>query len=65
MKSERPLSAPAPFAKPATAAAHEATGAMIQMGAAVASIRYASLAREILCPSVTGLMTEPTVRQLK
>ena len=52
-------------AKPDTAAAHEDTGAMMQTGAAVASIRYASFAREIFCLSVTGLITEPTVRQLK
>ena len=52
-------------AKPDTAAAQEDTGAIIQTGAAVASIRYASYAREIFCLSVTGLITEPTVRQLK
>ncbi len=40
-------------------------GGIMQMGAAVASIRYASLTRDIRCPSVTGRMTEPTVRQLK
>ena len=39
MKSEKPLSAPAPLAKPATAAAHDETGAMMQIGAAVASMR--------------------------
>ena len=38
---------------------------MMQTGAAVASMRYASLARETLCLSVTGRMTLPTVRQLK
>ena len=32
-----------PFTKPLTAAAHEDTGAIIQTGAAVASIKYASL----------------------
>ena len=52
-------------ANPDTAAAHEDTGAMIQTGAAVASIRYASFALEIFCLSVTGLITEPTVKQLK
>ena len=49
----------------ATAAAQELTGAMIQIGAAVESIRYANLAREMLNLSVSGRMTEPTVRQLK
>ena len=39
MKSEKPLSAPAPFAKPATAAAQDEIGAMMQTGAAVASMR--------------------------
>ena len=50
---------------PETAAAQEEMGAIMQTGAAVASIRKASLAREILWLSVTGLITEPTVRQLK
>ena len=50
---------------PDTAAAQEEIGAIIQMGAAVASMIYASFAREILCPSVTGIITDPTVRQLK
>ena len=63
MKSIRPFVPSG--AKPDTAAAQEDTGAMMQMGAAVASMRYASLALEILCLSVTGRMTEPTVRQLK
>ena len=54
-----------PFTKPVTAAAHEEIGAIIQTGAAVASIRYASFALETLCLSVTGRMTLPTVRQLK
>ena len=40
-------------------------GAMMQTGAAVESIRYASFARLMLYLSVTGRMTEPTVRQLK
>ncbi len=48
-----------------TAAAQEEMGAMMHTGAAVASIRKASFSREILCLSVTGRMTEPTVRQLK
>ena len=48
-----------------TAAAQLEIGAIIQIGAAVESIRYASFAREILYSSVTGLITEPTVRQLK
>ena len=47
------------------AAAQEDTGAIMQIGAAVASMIYASLAREILWLSVTGRMTDPTVRQLK
>ena len=45
--------------------AQEETGAIMQTGAAVASIMYASLARLILWPSVTGRITAPTVRQLK
>ena len=65
MNSEKPLSAPAPFANPATAAAHDEIGAMMQMGAAVASIRYASFARDTFLASETGFMTDPTVRQLK
>ena len=48
-----------------TAAAHEEIGAMMQTGAAVASMMYASFAREMLYLSVTGRMTVPTVRQLK
>ena len=36
-----------------------------ETGAAVASIRYASFARDTLCLSVTGRITLPTVRQLK
>ena len=48
-----------------TAAAHDEIGAMIHIGAAVASIIYASFALDILFLSVTGLITEPTVRQLK
>ena len=39
MKSLMPFSAPALLAKPATAAAHDEMGAMMQTGAAVASIR--------------------------
>ena len=37
----------------------------VQMGAAVASIMKASFARETFLLSVSGRMTEPTVRQLK
>lgn len=54
-----------PSTVPLTAAAHDEIGAIMQIGAAVASMRYASLARETLCLSVTGRITEPTVRQLK
>ena len=53
------------FKNPLTAAAQEEIGAMIQMGAAVASMIYASFALEILNLSVTGRITLPTVRQLK
>ena len=60
--SEKPSS---PGTKPATAAAHDEIGAIMQTGAAVASIRYASLALETWCLSVIGLITAPTVRQLK
>ena len=63
MKSMRPLVPSG--ANPDTAAAHDEIGAMMQTGAAVASIRYASLALEIFSLSVTGRITEPTVRQLK
>ena len=48
-----------------TAAAQEETGAIMQIGAAVASMMKASFAREMRWLSVTGRMTEPTVRQLK
>ena len=48
-----------------TAAAQLEMGAIIHTGAAVASMMYASFAREILCLSVTGDITVPTVRQLK
>ena len=48
-----------------TAAAQLEMGAMMQTGAAVASMIYASFARDTLCLSVTGDMTVPTVRQLK
>ena len=51
--------------KPATAAAQEEIGAMIQIGAAVESIRYASFSFERPYLSVIGRITEPTVRQLK
>ena len=62
MKIENPSS---PFTNPVTAAAHDEIGAMIHTGAAVASIRYASFARDTLCLSVIGRITLPTVRQLK
>ena len=52
-------------ATPDTAAAHEDTGAIMHIGAAVASMRYDSFARDTRCASVTGRMTDPTVRQLK
>ena len=48
-----------------TAAAQLEMGAIIQIGAAVASMIYASFAREIRLASVTGCITLPTVRQLK
>ena len=48
-----------------TAAAQLETGARMQTGAAVASMIYASFARETLNRSVIGRMTVPTVRQLK
>ena len=37
----------------------------LQEAGAVASIIYASFARETLYRSVTGLITDPTVKQLK
>jgi hypothetical protein len=40
-------------------------GAMIQTGAAVESIMYASFSLEIWFLSAIGLMIVPTVRQLK
>ena len=64
MKSSMPF-IPVPSAYFETAAAHEEIGAIMQIGAAVASMRYASFARETLCESVTGSITLPTVRQLK
>ena len=48
-----------------TAAAQEEMGAMMQTGAAVASMMKDSFSRETLNLSVTGRITEPTVRQLK
>jgi hypothetical protein len=48
-----------------TAAAQDEIGAIMQIGAAVESIMYASFSLEILCLSVIGLITVPTVRQLK
>ena len=66
MKSCIPVTpVPKSLATPETAAAHEDIGAIIQTGAAVASIKYANFAREIFALSVTGSITEPTVRQLK
>ena len=62
INSEMPSPSPA---KLDTAAAHEDTGAMMQTGAAVASMMYASFALDTLNSSVTGFITEPTVRQLK
>jgi hypothetical protein len=50
---------------PVTAAAQEEIGAMIQIGAAVESMMYASFEREIFALSAAGRITEPTVRQLK
>ena len=54
-----------PSTNPATAAAHEEIGAIIHIGAAVESMILASLALDILNLSETGLITLPTVRQLK
>ena len=51
--------------KPLTAAAQDEMGANMQTGAAVASIKYASLALDMLYLSVSGFITLPTVRQLK
>ena len=56
---------PAPERVEPTAAAHDETGAIMQTGAAVESIRYASFARAIRYLSVTGFITVPTVKQLK
>ena len=55
----------APLTNPVTAAAHDEIGAIIHTGAAVASIKYASFARDTLCLSVIGRITLPTVKQLK
>jgi hypothetical protein len=49
----------------ATAATQLETGAMMQTGEAVESMKYASLALEILNLSVTGFIIVPTARQLK
>ena len=54
-----------PSTKPLTAAAQDEIGAKMQTGAAVASIKYASLALDMLYLSVSGFITLPTVRQLK
>ena len=56
---------PRSSATPETAAAQDETGAIMQIGAAVASMRKASFAREMRWLSVTGRITLPTVRQLK
>ena len=65
MNREKPsISEPSGRDEP-TAAAQLDTGAIMQIGAAMASMIYASFAREILNLSVTGRMTVPTVRQLK
>lgn len=65
-KAPRSLSnAPVTARLEPTAAAQLEIGAMMQMGAAVASMMYASFARETPYLSVTGFMTVPTVRQLK
>ena len=61
MKATRP----SPSNSPDTAAAQLEIGAMIQIGAAVESMIYANLERDTLNLSVTGLITEPTVKQLK
>ena len=62
MKRDRPFPS---STKPDTAAAQDEIGAMMHTGAAVASMIYANLARDTRCLSVTGRITEPTVRQLK
>ena len=62
MKSVNPF---VPSTKPVTAAAQDEIGAMMQIGAAVASIRYANLVLLIPCLSMRGDITLPTVRQLK
>ena len=48
-----------------TAAAQDEIGAIMQIGAAVASMIYESFARETFLLSVTGRITAPTVKQLK
>ena len=48
-----------------TAADQLDMGAIIQTGAAVASIINASLALETRCLSVSGIIIFPTVKQLK
>ena len=62
MKMEKPSS---PSTNPVTAAAQDEIGAMMQIGAAVASMKYESFSREILNFSVTGRMTVPIVSALK
>ena len=56
---------PSPPTSEATATAQLEIGAIIQTGAAVESIIYASFSLAILCLSVIGRITVPTVRQLK
>ena len=65
MNTWKPLTPDSGGTDDETAAAQELIGAMIHTGAAVASMMYASFARDTLCVSVTGLITLPTVRQLK
>ena len=63
IKSERPSCPSGTYSE--TAAAQDEIGAIIQIGAAVASIKYDNFAREIFASSVTGRITAPTVKQLK
>ena len=62
MNSVKPFS---PSTNPVTAAAHDEIGAMMHIGAAVASIRYASFVLGMPFSSASGDITLPTVRQLK
>ena len=56
---------PSPDNSPVTAAAQLDIGAIMHIGAAVESMMYANFALETLNLSVTGLITDPTVKQLK